>query len=319
MVVLGMVAAMLAAGAGCSKPVDQGIIKNREAKAAFEEAANSAAMGELDKALSELETAEGSLAIAKRVTRSSFTLNQSNMLQQQVDMLKAEILAAKAERDAKKAEDAAKKAGTAEDAAPGDRPWSVGDAGTADAGAGGTPARTRTSLKDEEEAAKRARMGGRGEGADVDGADVSGFITPRAGDTPKPSTSGSTAAPAADADPIVITKIDKKGSAVVVHAVFNNKGAPAVIGSVIAVLKDDGGRDVASCFVGYLEKGFKPNWNDIFQSDGATLAAGDATVPGPGSLAFVMVNTVNDAGRVKYATVTVTLQNEQTFSGKGPK
>jgi len=305
------------AATGCSKPVDQGIIENRNARDVLAQAADKAMLAEHDEALRLLEQAEKHAQLAMRLTRSKYTYGQAEMVIKEIGTLRAKVTAAKMEREASKAQEQAAQSGLGQPVQPQAGYWqrtpgqTAGPAGAAAAGSG-------VDISGEEAAARTSRLGARRPGARVDGATEAELLgQPQT----RPSEAGveSTIASGASREPVVVTKIERKNRAVAVHVVFNNPGNASTLGSVTGSLRNENDKEIVPMFFGFLAKGFKPNWDDIFASQGEGLAAGESGVAAGGSIGLVLVADTDEAAKAKSAVVTVTLQNEQSYSGKGPK
>jgi len=307
---------------GCTQPPDPGVMETHTAQNLYDEAGKNSAFGDLDNALKQLDESESHCNLALQMTRSDYMRDRANLIKQDIAKLRSRIKAAQVESEAAKAKVAAKEAGigTPAPAKPEDfwkRPGDTTAAATPTA-TGTQPTATHTDLTSEETRAAQAKLGSQKTGANVDNATEADFTKTGSKTSSGPPTV--TTATAESADAVVVSSIEKKGKSVVVHVVFNNKAGKGVtLGSVTGGLRDENDHDFQSLYTGFLEKGFKANWEDIFASQGDGLAAGEAGVEGGGRISFVLVGQVDNPDRVKGAVVTVTLQNEEKFSGKGPK
>ena len=306
---------------GCTSPPDPGIMETHTAQELLDEAGKNSAFGGLDEALKLLDDSESHCNLALQMTKSDYMRDRANLIKQDIAKLRSRIKAAQVESEAAKAKVAAKDAGMGAPVAAGKpedfwkRPADTAP-GTAPS-ATGTQA-THSNITTEEAAAAQAKLGTQKTGGNVDNATEADFAKTGSKTASSPPTV--TTATAESADAVVVSSIEKKGKSVVVHVVFNNKSAKGVtLGSVTGGLRDENDHDFQSLYTGFLEKSFKANWEDIFASQGDGLAAGEAGVEGGGRISFVLVGQVDSPDRVKGAVVTVTLQNEEKFSGKGPK
>jgi hypothetical protein len=169
----------------------------------------------------------------------------------------------------------------------------------------------------EENAARRSRLGGKAESVSIEKALQDFEPDPLDGSSRESVVVVREAA--ATAVPLVIERVEKKGDAIVVYGVFNNKGGASALVGITADLQDDTGHTYATAFQSYLKTGFAPNWDDIFESKGQPITADEIVVPDNSSMGFVLVNTSDRARSITKARVEVRLRDNRVYRETGPK
>lgn len=118
--------------------------------------------------------------------------------------------------------------------------------------------------------------------------------------------------------PVTVQRVDAKGRFVVVYLVFLSKGSTVQVGSVTGNVLDAKGNTIASTMGAYLAVDFKPNWDDIYESQGKWITPesgvkAEADKP----LFLAAVGHSPKAKQAKSAKMTVTTPGGH-FRGRGP-
>lgn len=302
--------ALLAVCGCCTRPPDQAVFLNKDAEKALEEAENYAQVGKLAEARSLCADARARLEKARQVARSPYNRRRAATLLDAVRRLEQKIaeVEGQAAITSVAATATSRKPATAEDWFAATKPTTATTATTAETG---QPA-AAVDIAGQERAAMQSRHGARGVAReDVEKFDpLAGQKTESVMVVKQPVTSG---------EPVFVRGIEKKGKNVLVRAVFNNPGPPAVVIQLTAELCGAGGASFDTAYTAYLESGFQPNWQDIFESRGTPVTGDVVKVPQNGALPFVVVTTSEWAGDVQRAIVEVRLEDGRAYTGRGPK
>ncbi|MHC4198516.1 MAG: hypothetical protein ACYSU0_00795 [Planctomycetota bacterium] len=124
----------------------------------------------------------------------------------------------------------------------------------------------------------------------------------------------------ASTPPIVIRKKPiTKGKGVALYFTFVNKNAMTQIGSVTGEFLRETGNVAGHITSAYKAKGFKPNWEDIFESEGEAVTAGSIGVLQMEGIQLVCICEKPSVGKVTSARIVVTTLDGMVVRGKGPK
>lgn len=110
-----------------------------------------------------------------------------------------------------------------------------------------------------------------------------------------------------------------KGKGVALYFTFVNKRPGTQIGSVTGEFLRETGKVVAPIITTFKAKGFKPNWGDIFESEGEAVTAGSVGIAQMEGIQLVCICEKPAVGKVASVRIVVTTLDGMTVRGKGPK
>jgi len=123
----------------------------------------------------------------------------------------------------------------------------------------------------------------------------------------------------ASTPPVVIRKKPiTNGKGVALYFTFVNKNAMTQIGSVTGEFLRETGNVAGHITSAYKAKGFKPNWDSIFDSEGESVTAGSVGVLQMEGIQLVCVCEKPAVGKVASARIVITTLDGRTVRGKGP-
>jgi hypothetical protein len=110
-----------------------------------------------------------------------------------------------------------------------------------------------------------------------------------------------------------------RSKGVVLYFTFVNKNPMTQIGSVTGEFLRENGNVAGHITSAYKAKGFKPNWGDIFESEGEAVTAGSIGVLQMEGIQLVCICEKPAVGNVVSARIVVTTLDGRVVRGKGPK
>ena len=116
--------------------------------------------------------------------------------------------------------------------------------------------------------------------------------------------------------PLQTVKVCRKGNAVVVYMLLVNKGdKPFRVGSVTGDLLDGGTNFVDRVGMAFEANGFKPNWENIFDSGGTAVTAESLVVDAKSKKMIALVAQHKDAARISKVRLKIPTNTGEFFDG----